>query len=251
MASKFLPGNWIPPDKTANPYQTVAPLKQVIKFVSHDAKFERGNFEPQETQNPYIDSQTYQQQSDTRLGGQFNNFPQLESGNIRTNKGFGLYLHLGYACKLFLDAGLKVQFILLLVGKTGSLKTTLCETFAESFNEGTMLRFESTAVALENYREECIDMTMVVDDIFKKDSSSMKNWRLSIEFSAMVSAGQNRPGKIDRQIATEMLFSSVKLLPAKNLQLSADLKAISRLTRRLTPKTARHFTTALQVLCVC
>ena len=112
---------------------------------------------------------------------------------------FWLYLHLGYACKLFWDAGLKVQFILLLVGKTGSLKTTLCETFAEPFNEGTMLRFESTAVALENYREECIDMTMVVDDIFKKDSSSMKNCRLSIEFSATVSAGQNRPARTTKK----------------------------------------------------
>lgn len=80
---------------------------------------------------------------------------------------FWLYLHLSYACKLFLDAGLKVQFILLLIGKTGSLKTSTCETFAEPFNEGAMLRFESTAIALENYREECIDQIMIVDDIKK------------------------------------------------------------------------------------
>ena len=36
-----------------------------------------------------------------------------------------------------------------------------------------MLRFESTSRALEIYREECIDMTMVVDDIFKKKASNM------------------------------------------------------------------------------
>ena len=67
-----------------------------------------------------------------------------------------------------------LKIILLLIGKTGSLKTSTCETFAEPFNEGAMLRFESTAVALENYREECIDQIMIVDDIFKKDSASMK-----------------------------------------------------------------------------
>ena len=89
---------------------------------------------------------------------------------------FWLYLHISFACKLFIDAGLKVQFLLLLIGKTGSLKTTICETFAEPFNEGSMLRFESTSRALEIYREECIDMTMVVDDIFKKKASNMSKF---------------------------------------------------------------------------
>ncbi len=81
---------------------------------------------------------------------------------------FWLYLHLSFACKLFIDAGLKVQFLLLLIGKTGNLKTTICETFAEPFNEGSMLQFESTSRALELYREEYLDMTMIIDDIFKK-----------------------------------------------------------------------------------
>ena len=91
---------------------------------------------------------------------------------------FWLYLHLSYACKLFLDAGLKVQFILLFIGKTGSLKTSTCETFAELFNEGAMLRFESTAVALENYREECIDQIMIVDYI--------KNFKTTKSFSSFI-----------------------------------------------------------------
>lgn len=93
--------------------------------------------------------------------------------SLKVSLPFWLYLHLSFACKLFIDAGLKVQFLLLLIGKTGSLKTTICETFAEPFNEGSMLRFESTSRALELYREECIDQTMVVDDIFKKKASNM------------------------------------------------------------------------------
>ena len=99
---------------------------------------------------------------------------ELES--LRVSLPFWLYLHLSFACKLFIDAGLKVQFLLLLIGKTGSLKTTICETFAEPFNEGNMLRFESTSRALELYREECIDMTMIVDDIFKKKFSNMNKF---------------------------------------------------------------------------
>lgn len=91
--------------------------------------------------------------------------------SLKVSLPFWLYLHLIFTCKLFMNAGLKVQFLLLLIGKTGSLKTTICETFAEPFNEGSMLRFESTSHALELYREECIDQTMVVDDIFKKKAS--------------------------------------------------------------------------------
>ncbi|MBR1419557.1 MAG: hypothetical protein IJ575_00645 [Selenomonadaceae bacterium] len=96
-----------------------------------------------------------------------------EAESLKVSLPFWLYLHLSFACKLFNDTGLKVQFLLLLVGKTGSLKTTICETFAEPFNEGGMLRFESTSRALEIYREECIDMTMIVDDIFKKNATNM------------------------------------------------------------------------------
>ena len=99
-----------------------------------------------------------------------------EVASLKVSLPFWLYLHLSFACKLFIDAGLKFQFLLLLIGKTGSLKTTICETFAEPFNEGSMLRFESTSRALEIYREECLDMSMVVDDIFKKKASDMSKF---------------------------------------------------------------------------
>lgn len=89
---------------------------------------------------------------------------------------FWLYLHLSFACKLFFDAGIEVQFLLALIGKTGSLKTTICKTFAEPFNVGGILRFESTGRALELYRESCMDMTMIVDDIFKKNNANLSKF---------------------------------------------------------------------------
>jgi len=112
------------------------------------------------------------------IGKKFYNFDGTldDIASLKVSLPFWLYLHLSFACKLFIDAGLKVQFLLLLIGKTGSLKTTICETFAEPFTEGSMLRFESTSRALEIYREECIDMTMVVDDIFKKKASNMSKF---------------------------------------------------------------------------
>ena len=98
------------------------------------------------------------------------NVPEYERYNV--SLPFWLYLHVSFACKLFLDAGIEVQFLLALIGKTGSLKTSICKAFAEAFNSGEMLRFESTERALELYRESCIDMIMIVDDIFKKDNSN-------------------------------------------------------------------------------
>ena len=107
------------------------------------------------------------------VDGQIN---YLES--LKTILPFWLYLHIGFACKLFSDAGLEVQFIMILVGKTGSLKTTLCRTFAEIFNASSMLRFESTSVALENYMEQCQDQIMIVDDLFKEDASMKKKFEV-------------------------------------------------------------------------
>ena len=89
---------------------------------------------------------------------------------------FLLYLHLGYAAKLFDEAALPTQFLLLLVGKTGSLKTTLYKTFALPFNTDAIMRLESTARALELCRESSVDMTMVADDIFRQTKSSLKKF---------------------------------------------------------------------------
>lgn len=89
---------------------------------------------------------------------------------------FWLYLHMGYASRLFQDAGLNLQFILLIVGRSGSLKTSTCKAFAEPFHPGGMLRLESTPRALELYRESCIDQTMIADDIFAQKGAVMANF---------------------------------------------------------------------------
>ena len=84
-----------------------------------------------------------------------------------------LYLHMGFGSKLFEDAGQPLQFILVIAGKSGSLKTSTVKALAEPFNEEGMLRFESTPAALERYRESCIDQTMIVDDIYNQGKRIM------------------------------------------------------------------------------
>ena len=96
--------------------------------------------------------------------------------SLHVSLPFFLYLHIGFASKLFEDANMDVQFILMIVGKSGSLKTSICKTFAEPFNLGGMLRLESTSRALELYREECIDMTMLADDIFNQRKDFLKSF---------------------------------------------------------------------------
>ena len=80
------PSNWTPPDEVKNPYQAVAPLKQVLEIVPQKPKIARGTFEQREAENPYVDYQTYQQQSGARINSGYSNFFQFESDEIRQGK---------------------------------------------------------------------------------------------------------------------------------------------------------------------
>lgn len=88
-----------------------------------------------------------------------------------------LYFHAGYAAKLFEDAGNPLHFLLLLIGDSGAMKTSLCKTLAEPFNPGGILNLQSTKRAIELYREQSIDMTMILDDIFSsKDKAALSKF---------------------------------------------------------------------------
>lgn len=85
-----------------------------------------------------------------------------------------LYAHAGYTARVFKEAGADLQFVLAIIGKTGSFKTSISKTIFEVFNTKPMLNFQSTPRAIELYRDSCRDMTMILDDIFScKDQDSM------------------------------------------------------------------------------
>jgi len=98
-----------------------------------------------------------------------------EKNSLRAILPIFLYIHMGLAAKLFEDAGYPLQFLLMITGTTGSLKTSICKAIAEPFNPGGMLNFQSTDRAIENYRRQSIDMTMIVDDIFSLYDKGIKN----------------------------------------------------------------------------
>ena len=97
------PSNWTPPDEVKNPYQAVAPLKQVMELVPQKPKIARGTFEQRETENPYVDYQTYQQQSGARINGGYSNFFKFESGEIRQGKKMLQSKSVGQSFATYLD----------------------------------------------------------------------------------------------------------------------------------------------------
>ena len=96
------------------------------------------------------------------------------NASLRAILPFFLYCHAGFSAQLFKDAGLDMQFLLVLVGQSGSLKTAICKAFAEPFNSQDLLNFNSTDRAIELYREASLDMNMIVDDIFSCQDNAMK-----------------------------------------------------------------------------
>ena len=102
----------------------------------------------------------------------------LAIGNeLKTMLPLFLYSHIGYSAQLFEDAGYEVQFLLVVLGKTGSFKTSLCQELFQAFNVDKFLNFQSTPRAIELQRNECRDMTMLLDDIFSsRDKDAIKKF---------------------------------------------------------------------------
>jgi hypothetical protein len=97
--------------------------------------------------------------------------------NLKTILPLFLYSHIGYTAQLFEEAGYEVQFLLMVVGKTGSFKTSLCQELFQAFNIDKFLNFQSTPRAIELQRNECRDMTMLLDDIFSsRDKDAVKKF---------------------------------------------------------------------------
>jgi len=113
--------------------------------------------------------------------------------SIKVSLPFFLYLHLGFCASLFQDLAQNVQFLLLLVGQSGSLKTAICKAFAEPFNTEKMLRFESTPRSIELYRDASVDMTMMYAMIsLLKIKRYWRNLKMFFEHLAMRFLERNR-----------------------------------------------------------
>lgn len=75
-----------------------------------------------------------------------------------------LHAHLGYTLKLFETAGYQEQYIMALIGESGSKKTSLARVLFELF-DGGFINFTSTDRAIELEMMNRQDSTLVLDDL--------------------------------------------------------------------------------------
>lgn len=75
-----------------------------------------------------------------------------------------LHSHLGYTLKLFEMSGYKEQFIMILIGESGSKKTSLSRVMFSLFGEA-MVNFTATDRAIELALMQRQDATLILDDL--------------------------------------------------------------------------------------
>ena len=111
--------------------------------------------------------------SSFRLANQFNFTPQelvewtigvLSIGSMEVMLPLLIHAHLGYTLKLYEDAGYNEQYILALIGASGSKKTSLARVLFCLFGE-VMVNFMSTDRAIELDLMKRQDSTLLLDDL--------------------------------------------------------------------------------------
>ena len=88
----------------------------------------------------------------------------LELADIHIMLPLLIHAHLGYTLKLFEDAGYDEQYILAIIGESGSKKTSLARVMFTLFG-GREINFTSTDRAIELELENRQDSVMVLDDL--------------------------------------------------------------------------------------
>lgn len=66
---------WKPPDGTRNPYQSAKIVKQVVEVTPMVIPFPTANFEPTESDTPYISAEEYRAQTGVNLSAENANTP--------------------------------------------------------------------------------------------------------------------------------------------------------------------------------
>ena len=88
----------------------------------------------------------------------------LEIADLQIMLPVFLHAHLGYTLKLFEDAGYNEQFILALIGSSGSKKTSLARVLFSLFGDA-LINFTSTDRGIELDLMSRQDSSMIMDDL--------------------------------------------------------------------------------------
>jgi len=137
--------------------------------------------------------------------------------------------HLGYLAKPFEDIGCPVQFLTVLIGQTGSLKTSLAKELFQCFNCEGFLNFHSTEAAIELHRKDAYDQTLMLDDIFScSDKAVIRKFELLLR-----SFGDTAPRRKANSTVTgteSVPIRGAAVVTAENLpasQLSSALRCLN------------------------
>lgn len=98
--------------------------------------------------------------------------------NIASNERVGwvllLYLLYGFSIPVLREAGLTPQMVLMLRGRSGSLKTAVSKVLYNLFDIKEAINFQSTKVALEDNIAQAWDNNILIDDIYNAADRRMK-----------------------------------------------------------------------------
>ena len=145
----------------------------------------------------------------------------LEVGDYQIMLPLLLHAHLGYTLKLFEDAGYNEQYILAMIGASGSKKTSLARVMFSLFGDA-LINFTSTDRAIELELMNRQDSTMILDDL----SSGSDNF-LAGKFEKILRQLGDSTGR-KRSINSGMEQESVNTRCAVVLTAETDIDALSK-----------------------
>lgn len=132
-----------------------------------------------------------------------------------------LHSHLGYTLKLFEMAGYKEQFVMILIGESGSKKTSLSRVMFSLFGEA-LVNFTATDRAIELALMQRQDSTLILDDL-----SSGKDKNLAEKFEKILRQLGDSTGR-KKSINGGSELESVNTRCAVILTAETDIDALSK-----------------------
>lgn len=99
----------------------------------------------------------------------------LQIGNLEALLPLFLQLHIGYTMAFFEKAGHPIQFLMTLIGPTGSRKTALARCLYCLFDNDEVVNFTATDRGIELAAMKCHDAVLVLDDLSASKDKQLVN----------------------------------------------------------------------------
>lgn len=164
----------------------------------------------------------------------------LQIGDLETLLPLFLQLHIGYTLAFFEKAGHPVQFLMALIGPTGSRKTALARCLYCLFDNTEVVNFTATDRGIELIAMKCHDAVMVLDDLSAAKDKQLINKLNRILRQVGDSAGRVKStngGRDIERVDTRFAVVITAEAPLDNLQQSGQLRI---LTVKISPSTIQN-----------